>query len=117
MHLMNTLLLQAANPPLPDPQAGATPSSLRIWVFYLIVAGIGFLFCRVRFWMLPVVWMFEGAITLGMLSTLRDPVMRAAIAARSPNFLPQAFIAIALGFLIPLLGAYQSWRTRDQTHL
>lgn len=110
--MMNALLFlfQATDAP-----TVSTPSTPRVWLFFLAFGVIGFVACRVIFWLLPLVLVFEGTIIMGILSALRDPAMRDAINQQAPGYLKQAYLAILIAFILPCLGSLQAWRTRART--
>lgn len=104
--MMNVLLLlfQATDAP-----TVSSPSTFRVWLFFLAFGVIGFVICRVVFWLLPLVLVFEGTIIMGILTAVRDPAMRASI---NPGYLKQAYLAILIAFILPCLGTLLAWRTR-----
>jgi hypothetical protein len=87
------------------------PSVARVWTVFLLAGAIGFLLCRLRFWFLLLVLMFQGAVVFGVIAAMRQPEMRAAIEQYAPGYARHVYAAIIISLLAPCLGAVLSWRS------
>ncbi|MFN0124663.1 MAG: hypothetical protein ACKV2V_29525 [Blastocatellia bacterium] len=113
MILLNFMLQSQQNLLLLAQQTAT--SSLRTWLFFLALGGICFVICRFQYWFLPIALIFEGALSFGFLSALRDPKMQAALAESAPTYAGQAYAAMVIALLAPCLGSFLGWRTRRKT--
>ena len=81
----------------------------RIWLVFLVVAGAGALLSLKRWWLGLLVLPVIAILSIVLIADLTDPTTGEMLReSRGPGFASQCYLAITVGFLVPLAAAIRA---------
>jgi hypothetical protein len=89
------------------------PSLVQIWVVSLVLGVGGFFLAKYRYWLLAVVLAIASLLAWSQLSELSDPLVGPVIIREAGySYVVQSYVAIAIAFMLPIIGAVVKWKRR-----
>ena len=90
---------------LADVRAAASGAG-RIWLVFLVVAGAGVFLSLKRWWLGLLVLPVVAILSIVLIADLNDPALgEALLESRGPSFAAHCYLAMTVGFLVPVAAA------------
>jgi hypothetical protein len=86
------------------------PTILSVWSVFLFFGLLGFFLSLVRSYLSIIGLVGTVLFAFGLTMEFLDPSIGKYIWAEDPNYIPQAYTAMALGLILPVLGTIYKLR-------
>lgn len=88
------------------------PSIQSIWMTFLFIAIVGYLLCRLRWWLIALVLPAALLCSFFWLTELLDPYVGRAMWQESRSYVIQSYVAMLIAMVFPCISAFFQLRRK-----